>query len=71
MMKLLDIPEVQRKLRAWLLHLPKVLWELGGSDPTVTEVRDPASFTCLITHSASDYLSLIIAAVTKAVRLAG
>jgi pre-rRNA-processing protein IPI1 len=22
----------------WLIHLPQVLWEIGGSDPMATEV---------------------------------
>ncbi|KAJ3559764.1 hypothetical protein NM688_g137 [Phlebia brevispora] len=38
-MKILAYPEFQKKLRDWLLHLPKTLWELGGNDPLTTERR--------------------------------
>lgn len=34
----LDDEDLHDALRAWVLHLPKVLWEIGDKNPLTSEV---------------------------------
>ena len=61
----LDDKDLHDALQAWVLHLPKVLWEVGDKSPLTSEVRQAKILLFIYTLTFSQLIMLFLLRSTQ------